>query len=482
MIRIMTEKAVPPNDPRPTDGASQWPEAMFPETSDETQPEAQSPPNDWETVHFPGAQPVNGPASPAADPQAAGTFPSELELLQLVQDLNQCNEALLSRVATLEDALERSEMALQCEVERSQQSQNSSHAEAHAIISQQQQQIAQLLSEMDVSNDAVKRTTIHNETLQTELDSAQQRVAQLERECTLLQQRFSEKANALQQAEATCRDLRSRLQRQQRYTLQFKAALEKCLDMSAHQAQPPLTAPHAPVSPDPHGLQPLAMPKSQRIQPWSAEVGNARPDASLEHLLRGLKAAGQGPSAPQQTVDDLEPAFDLSPFPEAAALPTGPDPDAEKQLWQDLERVIDGSKTKETPSAGGSVQTPPQRTAPAPTPAVPQFTEPSPWGAPLTPAAHQTNPVEDSPEELESNPAEAAPATEQRLSPYPDRYATGSQSPSSAASSRAELPPLLNPTSAKSPSPVVYPLRPQKKIKSIAAVQLPSFPRSRSHS
>jgi hypothetical protein len=75
----------------------------------------------------------------------------------------------------------------------------------------------------------------NNEALQAELDVNQQRVAQLERECTLLQQRFNEKTVALQQAENTCHDLKSRLHRQQRYTLQFKAALGK---MSEYARQP----------------------------------------------------------------------------------------------------------------------------------------------------------------------------------------------------------------------------------------------------
>jgi predicted RNase H-like nuclease (RuvC/YqgF family) len=150
--------------------------------------------------------------------------------VQLIQDLNQCNDALLLRVTELEDDLERSQVALQAEIERNQAQPGA--LPAVATPGPVQQQIAQLLSELDIANDGLRRTTIHNETLQAELEVNQQRVAQLERECTLLQQRFSEKNTALHQAEETCRDLKARLHRQQRYTLQFKAALERCLNMS----------------------------------------------------------------------------------------------------------------------------------------------------------------------------------------------------------------------------------------------------------
>ena len=54
-------------------------------------------------------------------------------------------------------------------------------------------QVAQLLGELDIANDGLRRTTMHNEALQAELDVNQQRVAQLERECTLLQQTIQRK-------------------------------------------------------------------------------------------------------------------------------------------------------------------------------------------------------------------------------------------------------------------------------------------------
>lgn len=441
----MTEQTVPPHDSQAFDSQARSAAAAAGAGLGESETAAQAPP-DWETVEFPGTQPLAALGAPDFSQR-------EADLLQLIQDLNQCNDALLVRVSVLEEALERSEAALQIEVERSHQHQSMTSAEAQAAISQQQHQVAQLLSELDVASDGLRRTTIHAETLQVELDANKQRVAQLERECTLLQQRFSEKSTALLQAEATSRDLRSRLHRQQHYTLQFKAALEKCLDVSAHRsASETAAAPYlADMTLRPH---PLAMPKAQQIQPWSLdEAGAARANPSLDTLLRNLKSVGQGPSAPAPTAAP-SPAADL-------------DPEAENQLWQDLERVIETSSAKPAaPPAAAS-----QSEA--------AFTEPSPWGVPLPAPAAPAAPPEPA-----SLAAELAPEVLPEPAPEIPLAAPAPVRPQRPAAPMPafELPPTLTgggltETAATSPSPVVYPLRPQKKLKSIAAVQLPSFPR-----
>lgn len=427
--------------------------------------------SDWESVSFPGVIPLEEMTTappPRPLPQVAEFSQREAELLQLIQDLNQCNDALLARVDALEQALECSEVALQSEVERAQQNQSTTSAEAQVAIAQQQHQVAQLLSELDIANDAVRRTTIHNETLQVELETNKQRVAQLERECTLLQQRFTEKASALQQAETTCRDLRSRLQRQQHYTLQFKAALEKCLDMSAQRAAAPVV--EMPKMAEVTALRPhpLAMPKAQQIRPWSSEAAATAPDHTLDALLRNLKSVGQGPGSPLPSALST-PSFQ-PPAPPA-------DPEAETQLWQDLERVIETSAPQGDGAPTKAVDPLPAARSEA---AEPTFTEPSPWGTPLPAAADP--PPEPAEPELSPAASLVAEALERLSSPSLTTRPPGSVS---MASPGHNLPPLLNSSGGSpvpispTPSPLVYPLRPQKKLKSIAAVQLPSFPRQK---
>jgi hypothetical protein len=83
---------------------------------------------------------------------------------------------------------------------------------------------------MESSAQIAQRQQTLIETLTTELQSSQERFAQLEWENYLTQANYTEKSEQLIQTENTCRELRTRLNRQQHYTLQLKVALEKCLE------------------------------------------------------------------------------------------------------------------------------------------------------------------------------------------------------------------------------------------------------------
>ncbi|NJL45185.1 MAG: hypothetical protein HC922_04350 [Leptolyngbyaceae cyanobacterium SM2_3_12] len=491
--------------------------------------EVSAPSTDWELVTFPGQVTIDDgtdnevhipptvaneeimPAPPEdqATSQNNGsqapnsqTQNSTGELLELIQDLNHCNDALLVRVSELEEDLERSQVALQTEIERNQSQSISAGPVPH--------QIAQLLSELDIANDGLRRTTIHNEALQAELEASQQRVARLERECTLLQQRFGEKTTALTQAEETCRDLKARLQRQQRYTLQFKAALDKYLNMAANpniassseaesELSPGVTIPTADVT-----MPTISMPKSRQIQPWSASPDGVSSNPSLDHLLRGLKAAAHGPqpSAPAvsrtapfpRRMASSPPATDdppnLSDFnnnpdtveafasptvlpaprrpedapeplqPPSEASPRAIDPAAEDYLWQDFARMTEAERT-----------VPPQA-SPSPSPA-PEPGIPHPWEDQLATATEQpahTPEPDQIPEPAQSPLAftepspwgvplsTPAPAPASVPTPIPATPSCGptpasKPRPAASPSSSAPRPPAPAPTFATPPGP-----------------------------
>lgn len=455
---------------------------------------------DWQVIEFPnaislndipGALPESEQSAPPSAPlhgtpePAAGQTPGrEAELLSLVRDLNECNDVLLGRVTQLEAALETAQTALQSEIERAQQSHNAAGVQQNQVTRAAQHQIAQLVSELDTAEQALKRQQRLNETLQTELSVSQDRIAQLERECALVQQQHGEQSQTLIHAEAACRDLRSRLQRQQRYTLQFKVALEKSLNASSQRSL--LGEETATVEPAVTGPAPVTMPKAQRIQPWALDSAPFEPvDSHLESLIRGLNSRAQ-------------PTPDEAP---AMSEPKPLDPEAEIQLWQDLERVIDSSAIAKSelgmsadaledsiesdpiaarplaeaaatpapeplpeplaeaveaafetvPAAGPSASSPP----PSP------FTEPSPWGQPLT--SLPDPPQSASPQSVSAQ----VPATEPSL-------------PAAARARPSTDPAVMASEATSSPAPVVYPLRPQKRVPSLAAVELPSFPKKAS--
>ncbi|PSN78239.1 hypothetical protein C8B47_17965 [filamentous cyanobacterium CCP4] len=222
--------------------------------------------------------------------------------------------------------------------------------------------------------------------------------------------------------------------------------------------------------------QPVAMPRSQQIQPWSAGPEASTSNPSLTHLLRGLRGAVLSPApqrdlpeAPAQKdiLEPLEPAVvqssshpepEVEPAPAAPAASIAPDP----WLEPPSRSPEPSSSTAESPSL---------------------FTEPSPWGepiapvAPSAPVAAKTTSVDPLPP-IEWSPA-AAPATEAPAAMTPAVASPAAAAPVAATAAGPALPAYLSSSSGKaSPSPLVYPLRSQKKIKTIAAVELPSFGRT----
>lgn len=428
------------------------------------------PGDDWETVSPPGMLPVDSfPHAAAPPPGKEAPAARETQLLTLVQDLNRCNEVLLSRVNQLESALEHSQQALLQNAEAA-----PSGREADRLVAVQQQSMAQLLSDLEQSEAALKRQTILAETLQAQLEASQERNKYLERECALLQKRHTDKAQRLQDAEEACHDLRSRLQRQQRYTLQFKAALEKCLEAPAfHQTA---ADPHPPVATPPSHLQETlptvnsaAMPRSERIQPWSATEATVPADSQLLSLVQSLQSSestlSSGPGEPTNNSVNSE----MASSPAELSI----DSDAERQLWQDVERVIENSTsgaTAPTISRMGETTSPVAHASDEV-----QFTEPMPWGTPVA----KEQPVDDAASSSTSTTASVShdhgPSSFLDATDVPGLKSPPVDQPSTTSAKIPALDAMM--ATQTSPSPVVHPLRPrQQKRKSLSAVELPSFP------
>ena len=379
----------------------------------------------WRTVHFPGTVPIDDISgnSPKLQPNAMDssskhqinstfepteptTSQREAELLNLVRDLNECNDVLLAKVSQLEESLERSQAALQAEIDR-------------CGGERGDREIVQLVTELDQSNQALQQHQILNESLQTELTALRERAAQLETEHTILVRQTTEQSQELLQTNADRRDLRARLQRQQRYTLQFKAALEKCLTMSQEASD------SSAASLDMSGL---TMPKADEIRPWVSSLGHGRLDPQLESMIRGIQGDAQ--------TDVLVTSSTL-------------EAEAEDQLWHDLARVVDAEEVVSKPE-GAEASGEDQESS--------QFTEPSPWST----------------ESGDSNNSELETAfVSSQLSPQAAEILARVRSAKTDAT-ETYLPAM---TAQGSPSPLVKPLRPQKRIGSLSAIDLPNFPR-----
>ncbi|MEM6867952.1 MAG: hypothetical protein AAF528_06190 [Cyanobacteria bacterium P01_C01_bin.121] len=324
----------------------------------------------WETAHLPGTVDVKSAAvKPTSEVLTAGLASDidsarESELLMLIHDLNECNDVLLSRVSQLETALDDSKRLLQ---EASKQSRvekeklagqlSTEQLNAQQVSQNAQQQVAQLVAQLETAEQALQRQQLMNETLQSELNNAQERVGQLEHDCAVSAQKHAEEAQARVQAETTIRDLRSRLHRQQRYTLQFKAALEKSLTVTARSASAAVPddrgqRPFHPAKPTPFSTpHPVAggvtMPRAQQIMPWASALTSPFEgiDPHLESLIRNA-------STPKSAIesDSISPISSELHRDSSTTSQSSLAPDvAEDKLWQDMERVIENSTKAATP-------------------------------------------------------------------------------------------------------------------------------------
>ena len=141
----------------------------------------------------------------------------------IIQALHECNRDLVKRVTELESSLE--------ECREKWQNTETLLKEKTEELTVTQKQVSRLFYKLEACNEIIQRQEVLAETLRENWEKSQARQGQLERECALTQQRYNDACYRAMELENSCRELRSRLYRQQRQTLQFKAALERTLEM-----------------------------------------------------------------------------------------------------------------------------------------------------------------------------------------------------------------------------------------------------------
>ncbi|BAW95242.1 hypothetical protein NIES970_01440 [[Synechococcus] sp. NIES-970] len=172
----------------------------------------------------------------------------------IAHKLRQHNRELVKTVVQLEEALAESQEKLQAHIIRSRS--------ADGLIAQQsddldlnQQQIKQLEQELTKAKKNVREYQEMLAELEYKFQASQTQLAKIERECALLQESHNEQQQKLFAAEQEIKDLQVRLQRQQRYTLQYKSALDECADIPPENNR------------NTNGV--TSIPKTPNIQPWS---------------------------------------------------------------------------------------------------------------------------------------------------------------------------------------------------------------------
>jgi len=425
-------------------------------------------------------------------------------LLTLNEELRAANNNLYGQVEQLKDNLAESEKVLQWQKTRSSVSESMLNQHTQELAAAQEQ-IKSLFQQLETAVQTVQRQELFIDSYKAQLQISQQRLAQLERECTLLHTNSNEQSQQLLQSENACRELRTRLMRQQRQTLQFKAALEKCLDPPRitydsleDTAKHPkdITSGQGRFSKKARSLFPNAQP----IQPWSTEsesltddLDNSWGEPSTPVPFQRNEATPTASSSWNWSVkkDTPTPAqpepsakIDDSPDTPEAVSPLG-----SSNLDQQLDSLIQMFFTSQTASA-----------SPPPTAKTDVDSNPPIWETLATILEDDQELENPQEEQLEAEINRLATTStsgtiDSGLSPA-NNLAISSTSPhtetpveetedywSDSQLTQMELSATdFSPESsgdntddANSPSPVVYPQRPPKGRKSLASVELPNF-------
>jgi len=389
------------------------------------------------------------------------------QLLALNEELRSANNNLYEQVEGLTTALSESEAALQWHKKRS--------AVAEAMLNQQtqeltaaQEQIQSLFQQLETALQTVQNQETAIENYKAQLEITQQRLALLERECTLIQTKYNEQSHQLLQSENSCRELRTRLMRQQRQTLQFKAALEKCLETPPVHSYDSINN-HADANDvsdrqvrnyrRTHSL----VPNQQPIQPWSAELDSPCEDISSFWL----ESSSSTPNTWDNSTSDQ--------------LSTADTPSPESILTSEQSTTkpeIDDATEPKVVSSSDSLSLDEQVEN-----LIQLFFAAQNTSASLTSVEKNVEDMEDA----KSDDEVVTPIWETVATPVEDKKEPIIViSPSADTDSEenedfwldvSPLPPSLSESTEtfKSPSPLLYPERPPKGRKSLASVELPNF-------
>ncbi|NEU82005.1 hypothetical protein [Nostoc sp. UIC 10630] len=428
-------------------------------------------------------------------------------LLALNEELRAANNNLYEQVEQLKDNLAESEKVLQWQKTRSSVTESMLNQHTQELAAAQEQ-IKSLFQQLEIAVQTIQRQEIFTDSYKAQLQISQQRLAQLERECTLLHTNNSEQSEQLLQSETVCRELRTRLMRQQRQTLQFKAALEKCLDTSVPSydsledtAKHPkdITSSQGRFSRKARSLFPNAQP----IQPWSAESESLteNEDDSWGEPSAPIPFQRTEPTPPppsswnwsvkKNTPKSAEPPAPSPKIDDSPDTPEAVSTSGSSNLDQQLDSLIQMFFTSQPPSA-----------SPPPTAKTDVDGNNAPVWETLATILEDDEEAE-SPREKEleaeinrpvttstswTTDSVLSPAnnllvsstsfhTEPPIGEAEDYWSEVSQLSQLELSENDFSPESLgdNTNDGNSPSPVVYPQRPPKGRKSLASVELPNF-------
>ncbi len=394
------------------------------------------------------------------------------EWFALAQKLRLDNHRLQQQVTQLQQALQEKQQELNGQAKQLREYDkllSTKDLELNTV----QDQLTRLFHTLESSHQSGQRQQILVETLSEQLQSSQDQVARLEQDYSQTQQRYNEQSHQLVQLKDTCRELRTRLYRQQQQTLQFKVALEKCLEMPASESSVVQQQESRSII-----AQQSLLQKAQPIRPWSAD-----PDLFAEEFI--FNSTGNSPAQSESTTEPLSTEPEPLSVDSSQYNQTDPIFPADALASGETEGISPENVTaKELEVAQQLIE---QMSALAEEFGLSEL--PSEWadtkvdGTSELETTLETANLDESDQTLEliSDPEETS-SSEHTHTLEPEANPSSQELPEDIIDdhSQSNQSNDLFPSQGQSPSPVLYPLRPSKGRKSLASIELPRFPRYRS--
>ena len=419
-------------------------------------------------------------AEPNSDKQAL--IDDEFKkLLELNEELRSANTSLYEQVEVLKGGLSESEKALQWQKKRSRV--------AESMLGQQTQelsaageQIKSLFQQLETAVQTVQRQESLIDNYKSQVEINQQRLAQLERECAKVQTSYNEQCHQILQSETICRELRSRLMRQQRQTLQFKAALEKCLESPVPSYDSSYDS--ANKSDDINSCQlrnskqaSSSFSNAEPIKPWSAQIDSLTND-ELNYPW-GESLLSHPPDTSDRSDSNSSSTWEFSTSQSATI-----ELNTESESCSIDDEAIAPSSNNDDVIEMFFAGKPAEKKDTEKTQPIPPI-----WSAVATPISNDEKTINSQDAFAErhfplrdaSPMSSNLPITETTVEEPEDYWSEVTPfNPLELQSNDFSEEPLTDYTAdTNSPSPVVYPQRPPKGRKSLASVELPNFRRNK---
>ncbi len=178
---------------------------------------------------------------------------------RVAHKLREYNRKLLKKVFRLEQELAEIDNKFNKYIEKSQSSDLLLAHQAEEIENYQEQ-IALLSQQLNSSQQQIDGQETIIKQLSEQHELAQKQTAQLERECTLLQEKYNHKAFELVAKEQESQELQIQLSQQQRYAIQRDAELKRYQEKAQASRQGKAISRHQ------------NYPHNRYIQPWSTSM------------------------------------------------------------------------------------------------------------------------------------------------------------------------------------------------------------------